>query len=161
MEKTKEVANQAKDSIGKFVDTIKLKAHLASMDSKDAWEKFEAQFEIIKRDIHKFSDGLKGDSDEARLQAHLALMDAKERWDIVKDNLEHWLDSVGDSAEQTFDHARVKASLAKLEVKDNHKVDEYKKRFHKVGAEIKDDWYSFLSRLDGSIVEFINKFPLK
>ena len=161
MDKATKLANQAKASIEKFVDTVKLKAHLASMDSKDAWEKFESQFDHIKKDIHDFSESVKQDSDEAQLQAHLALMNAKERWESLKDEMDHMVDTIGDKTEAKFDHARVKMALAKLEAKDLIDKNKLREQFDKLDSEIKEDWYSFLSKLDDRFVDFINKFPLR
>ncbi|MFK7823467.1 MAG: hypothetical protein AB8G05_04890 [Oligoflexales bacterium] len=161
MDKATKLANQAKASIDKFVDTVKLKTHLASMDSKSAWEKFESQFDHIRKDLNEFSEGVKQDSDEAQLQAHLALMNAKERWESLKEEMDHLVDTFGDKAEEKFDHAKVQMALAKLEAKELIDKNKHGTQFQKLDAEIKEDWYSFLSKLDDRIVDFINRFPLR
>jgi len=161
MEKATQLAQQTKESIDRFVDTVKLKAHLASMDSKDAWQKIEGQFEIIKNDIKEFTEAIKQDNQETKLQAHLALMDAKERWEVLKAEMDQFVASVDEGKEKAIDHAKVKLSLAKLEAKDFFDRNQYRDQFNKLEKEIKEDWYGVLSRMDERIVDFINRFPLR
>jgi len=161
MDKASKLANQAKDSIDKLVDTVNLKAHLGSMDSKDTWDKFEKQFDIIREDIKEFKLGIEQETDETKLKAHLALMDAKERWDSLKEEMDHLVTTVGNNADEKFDYARVQMSLAKLDAKDLIDQTKYRNHLEKMGMEIKEEWYSFLVNLDDRVIDFINKFPLK
>lgn len=161
MEKASKLATQAKDSLDKFVDTVKLKAHLATMDSKEAWQQFEKQLNTIRDDIGRFNDSIKEESDEARLQGHLALMDAKERWELLRADVDKLVNSMTSKTEESLDYAKLKMSLAKLEAKELGDKDANKKRFQKLGDEVKEDWYFFLSKMDERVVDFINRFPLR
>ena len=161
MEKATKLAEKAKGSLDKLVDTVKLKAHLASMDSKEVWDKFEKQFDIIREDLRRFSDNIKQEKDEATLQGHLALMDAKERWEAVRDDVDQLVTSISENTEEKVDHVQVKIALAKLEARELIDEAKYKKSFQKLGLEVKEEWYSFLSKIDERVVDFINRFPLK
>lgn len=161
MEKTKEIAEKARASFDTFVDTVKLRTHLASMDSKETVEKLEQQFEHIRHDFHQFVEHMKTEKDEARVQAHLALMDAKTRFDALGKEIDHVVTSITNNAEETLDHARVQLALGKLEAKEAMHVDDVKKKLEELGGDFKDEWYSLLSKIDERLVDFINRFPLK
>ena len=161
MDTAKDLANKAIQSIDQFVDTVKVKAHLASMDLSDIWDDFESQITKIRFHFKHIIDEVKHDSDEARLQAHLALMEAKMRWDSISDDIDHTLNSALGKVEQKVDHGKVKLSLAKLEAEHLIDVDEQKARFHSLGDKAKEEWYSFLTKFNEKITDFINRFPLQ
>ncbi len=161
MEKASVLAEKAKESIEKFNDTVKLKLHLASMDTKDTWRKLEKQINAISDDIRTFSRDIKQETDEARLQGHLALMDAKLRWEEITDDLDQWVTAISNNTEEKIDIARLKMVLAKMEAKEFFSKAEHEANFHSVGQNIKEEWYSLLSKMDERLIDFINRFPLK
>lgn len=161
MDKTLQLAENVKATLDKFVDTVKLKSHLASMDSKDIWVKIEKQFDIIRDDIRVFTSSIGQEKDELSLQGHLALMDAKERWEALREDVDQVVTSIGGSAVRKVDYARVKLSLAKLEARQLIDEAKHESHFQKLGDEVKNDWYFFLSKIDERVIEFINRFPLQ
>ena len=159
MDKAANLAEKAKSSLDKFSDTLKLKLHLASMESKSSLESLEKQFGLMREDLQEFSKEIRQEAQEARLKGHLALMDAKVRWEGIREDLDDVIGSISGAAEKKLDNARLKASLAKLEARDLIDRVEYEKHFHNLGKNIKEEWHGVLETIDKKLVDFTNRFP--
>ena len=62
------------DRMERVGDELRVRAHLAGMEAKDAWDRAH---------MERISDELKVAADEARVQMHLASLDARTAWGRV------------------------------------------------------------------------------
>lgn len=62
------------DRMERVGDELRVRAHLAGMEAKDAWDRAH---------LERITDELRSAAEEARLQIHLASLDARTAWSRV------------------------------------------------------------------------------
>lgn len=71
-------------------DELKVRAHLAGLDAKDAWDRAH---------LERITDELKKLGDEAKVQMHLASLEAKDAWAKVQEKTGELRGKVGANAD--------------------------------------------------------------
>lgn len=117
----KETVEALGDALKRLRDEVELKIHLATMDTRDAWESLKPDIDALQK---KFGEAIHSETttrpakilfDEARLQMHLAVMNARDAWDAIEpkilpivDHLEQAAREVGKAARTTEEQGRVR-----------------------------------------------------
>lgn len=73
-EPQKKPLDRLADRMERVGDELRVRAHLAGMEAKDAWDRAH---------MERITDELRGAADEARLQMHLASLDARTAWNRI------------------------------------------------------------------------------
>lgn len=157
----------ARRSLKALLDELRVQAHLAGMEAKDAWEELEPQLGRMEQRLEEVSERLKQASDEAELQAHLGVKEAQTRWEALKDSLsdvvettlENTVGAVVDKArapKRVIDRSKVQAHLAKLEAEERalESVDELKRRLAQSRSEVLQEAAKFVDGLTASLVDW-------
>lgn len=106
-----EKAKLAATCLATLRDEIPLKAHLAKMEGRDAWNSVREDVDRMLDRLQSFSERMTDTKEEAELQAHLGLMEARERWAKVNDVMTALIDKT----KPILDTARLKTHLARMD----------------------------------------------
>ncbi len=88
---TKKPLERITEDIERIGDELRVRAHLAGMEAKDAWDRAH---------LERIGDELTMIVDEAKVQLHLAGLDAKTTWNRVQDKVIELRGKVGTNADQ-------------------------------------------------------------
>lgn len=141
----KDMAKNAAEELGRVKDTLKVKAHLGSMEAEQAFTAVNDQLLKVSHQLvraaEKGVENIKDLKDEdAQLQLHLGLMDARDRWENLRPHLVKIAQEVEDTGQATLDslgvdRAKLQARLAEMDAEDaiKRRTEEAKVAFSKAG----------------------------
>lgn len=87
----KKTLERLADRMERVGDELRVRAHLAGMEAKDAWDRAH---------LERITDELRGAAEEARLQIHLASLDARKAWSRVDDKIGELSGRFGTTADE-------------------------------------------------------------
>lgn len=124
-ENTQQIANRLKT----IIDRLRLKSHLANMESKQSIEALNRSMTKLEGDIRHLKFEVIQSKDHTNLTFHLGLMEARQRWGEILEFLRPVTREM-QNMNATLDHAKVQAHLAMMESKDAY--EERKKKLMQV-----------------------------
>jgi hypothetical protein len=152
-------ADTVRGALNTVVDEIRLKAHLASMEARDAFDTLEPQLRKVESKLQEYQRLMKDTGDEASLQAHLAMMDARDRWESMQDDVDGVVASIrkrGEDVSGAIDHARLQGHLARLDAEEeiDKRREQLESRWHSSKETALDEAAAFMERMADKVDRF-------
>lgn len=154
MQDLAKMMDDAAKELRRLRDRARVKAHLAGMDAKTAWdeelspelERLEGELERSGREALAKGKELGG---EARVQLHLGVMEARDRWAKLQPRLrETWEKAFGGAPPETAEPAGEKSSAEEVEKRHAEEPEKAAEEARTAFSGLRDSWRRFLDRVE-------------